>query len=240
LQNCRIAEPQTSCNPVILQSTILLVFLTRSFWRKAIVTVVAAGILVVLYDATTEDARPADPNASPAPGDRISISATAYCKGSVTAAGVSVQDGAAASDRSLLPLGSIVSIETGDSRYDGIYTILDTGPEIKGREVDIYMWSCNEALAFGRKEVQLTLLRRGWDPKATPPPTTTWLQRIFRSRAAPESVPRPLQPPPLSRPLTPRSSLPSPQSETPPADAPQPEMPQRDGGPRETLPQTTP
>jgi len=216
------------------------VFLTRSLWRKAIVTVVAAGVGVVLYNATSQDARQTDPNAPPAPGDRISISATAYCKGSVTAAGVSVQDGAAASDRSLIPLGSIVHIETGDPRYDGMYTILDTGPEIKGREVDLYMWSCNEALAFGRKEARLTLLRKGWDPRATPPPKATLMQRIFRSRAAPEPSPRPLQPPPPSRAPAPRSLPSSPRSETPREETPQPEIPQRDGAPLDPLPPTTP
>ncbi len=215
-------------------------FLTSSLWRTAIFTVVATGVPVVLYNATSQEAKQTDPNTPPGPGDRISISATAYCKGSITAAGVSVQDGAAASDRSLLPLGSIVRIETGDLRYDGMYTILDTGPEIKGREVDIYMWSCNEALAFGRKEVRLTLLRRGWDPRATAPPQATLMQQIFRSRAAPEPSPRPLQPPPASRPLAPRSLPPAPRPETPPAEAPQPEVPPRGGAPLETLPPTTP
>jgi 3D (Asp-Asp-Asp) domain-containing protein len=33
--------------------------------------------------------------------------------------------------------------------YQGIYTVLDTGPEIRGREIDVYMWNCTEAKAFG-------------------------------------------------------------------------------------------
>jgi hypothetical protein len=35
--------------------------------------------------------------------------------------------------------------------------------------VDLYMWSCNEALAFGRRTVDVTVLRLGWDPHATTP-----------------------------------------------------------------------
>jgi len=42
------------------------------------------------------------------------------------------------------------------------------------------MWSCHEALKFGRKDVQVTVLRLGWDPRATAP---TLIDRIFRGRA---------------------------------------------------------
>ena len=80
------------------------------------------------------------------------------------AAGVAAQSGVAAADPTLLPLGSIVELDAADRSYNGIYTILDTGPEVQGREVDIYMWSCHEALAFGRQPVQLTVLRLGWNP----------------------------------------------------------------------------
>ena len=126
------------------------------------------------------------------------VSATAYCKGSVTTAGVAVQNGAAASDRSLFPLGSIVDIDTGDRRYDGMYTILDTGPQIKGREVDIYMWSCNDALAFGRRQVQVTVVRKGWNPRATTAAEPTLVQRLFTRRTPLAPLPsRPLPQSPL-------------------------------------------
>jgi 3D (Asp-Asp-Asp) domain-containing protein len=163
-----------------------------------VVTVVAVGGFVALYGVTTKDAvRPA-PGGRVLPGARISVSATAYCKGTTTAAGVAVQSGAAASDPSILPLGSVVQIDTGDRRYDGMYTILDTGPAIKGHEVDIYIWSCHEALAFGRKQVAVTVLRQGWNPRATPPPPPGFIDRIFRR---PTSEPK--LPPLPSRPLPP-------------------------------------
>jgi hypothetical protein len=53
------------------------------------------------------------------------------------------------------------------------------------------MWSCHEALKFGRKDVQVTVLRLGWDPRATAP---TLIDRIFRGRAtrkAPAAEPPP-------------------------------------------------
>ena len=28
---------------------------------------------------------------------------------------------------------------------------MDTGPMVRGRHIDLYMWSCKEALEFGRR-----------------------------------------------------------------------------------------
>jgi len=68
---------------------------------------------------------------------------------------------------------------------------MDTGPAIQGRLIDVYMWSCYEALDFGRMPIQLTVLRLGWNPKATTP---TFLERLFkRSSEKPARLPsRPL------------------------------------------------
>jgi hypothetical protein len=77
-----------------------------------------------------------------------------------------------------------------DPKYDGIYSILDTGPEIHGHEVDVYMWSCFEALRFGRKSAHVTVLRLGWTPGATTP---SLIDRIFRRTEEREPLPsRPL------------------------------------------------
>jgi hypothetical protein len=62
-------------------------------------------------------------------------------------------------------------------RYNGIYTIMDTGPAVQGRHIDIYMWSCNEALELGRRSANVTILRLGWNPRATGP---NLLHRLFR------------------------------------------------------------
>ena len=53
--------------------------------------------------------------------------------------------------------------------FRGIYTVLDTGPKIQGRLIDLYVWSCYEALDFGRRKVSLTILRHGWHPKDSAP-----------------------------------------------------------------------
>ncbi|OFW31407.1 MAG: hypothetical protein A3G76_05220 [Acidobacteria bacterium RIFCSPLOWO2_12_FULL_65_11] len=170
--------------------------LARSFWRKAIVTAVAAAAFVLLYQATIFDSRYTTRQAVrteavlPAPGARLAFEATAYCKGLTTFSGVAVQSGIAASDPTLLPIGSLVEIDSLDARYDGIYAILDTGPAIQGREVDIYMWSCNDALKFGRQSVYVTVLRLGWNPRAMRP---GFLDRLFR-RPASEPMPLPSRP----------------------------------------------
>jgi len=144
------------------------------WWRKTILTLVAAAAFVSLYEVTMLDsehaARQSELRAStevPSPGARVTFTASAYCKGEVTASGVAPQTGIAAADPALLPVGSVVHIASLATEHDGIYTILDTGPAVRGREIDVYMWSCNEALAFGRHTVQLTVLRLGWNPRAT-------------------------------------------------------------------------
>jgi 3D (Asp-Asp-Asp) domain-containing protein len=161
------------------------VIIAQSFKRKALVTVIAASGFASLYEATILDSKyaaarlvtPAEPLAPPAPGDHLAFGATAYCKGLTTASGVAVRAGIAAADPTLLPVGSVIDVSTPDPKYSGIYTVLDTGPAIKGYLIDIYMWSCHEALEFGRMPIQLTVLRLGWNPKATEP---GFFERLFR------------------------------------------------------------
>lgn len=141
--------------------------LSRSVRRKVLATVMAGSLFLLVYQATVHDARLTDENDDPQTvgmkaGARSTFEATAYCKGEVTAAGIAVQAGMIAADPKVLPLGSIVQIDRVAPRYQGIYSVLDTGPMIQGRKLDVYMWSCNEAQTFGRQKVRVTVLRRGW------------------------------------------------------------------------------
>ena len=148
----------------------------------------------------------------PLPGSQMPFAATAYCKGSTTASGVIARTGVAAADPAFLPVGSVVNVAAGDARYSGVYTVMDTGPKIQGRIIDLYMWSCHEALAFGRKDVQVTVLRLGWDPKASSP---TFVDRVFRRRATVRQIPPPDPPPPAG--IAPEGDPPA---EVPPAEPP--------------------
>jgi 3D (Asp-Asp-Asp) domain-containing protein len=173
------------------------VIISDSFWRKTLVTIVAAGAFASLYEVTALDSKYAarqattrESTALPYPGARLAFSATAYCKGMVTTSGVAVQSGIAAADPELLPVGSIIDVDSLPPQYNGIYTVLDTGPSVQGRQVDVYMWSCNEALEFGRKPIRLTVLRLGWNPRASTP---SFLDRLFKRQEAPATLPaRPL------------------------------------------------
>ncbi len=126
---------------------------------------------LLLYEATIIDSRTVDepgaPGAKPTPGSRMVFEATAYCKGQTTKSGVAVRAGIAAADPDVLPLGSVIQVSGVPDEYKGIYTVLDTGPEVKGREIDVYIWSCYDALSFGRRRVEVRVLRLGWDQTAT-------------------------------------------------------------------------
>lgn len=165
--------------------------LTRSLRRRIVVAAGAALGFVLLYESPVFDSKympsafrrtgraetpvmqpgPPDPQdvAAPAPGLRLRFRATAYCKGTTTASGAGIQTGIAAADPDLLPVGSVIQVEGLSTRYNGIYTILDTGPRVKGRQIDIYMWNCNEALAFGRRTIGLHVMRLGWNPRSSTP-----------------------------------------------------------------------
>jgi 3D (Asp-Asp-Asp) domain-containing protein len=181
------------------------VLLARSNLWKALVTIVSALVFVGLLEVTMLDSRYVtlpmgliepvfDPTAPPAPGARLAFAATAYCKGLVTSAGVAPQRGIAAADPTLLPMGTIVQLDFRNDKYDGMYTILDVGPEIQGREVDLYMWSCVEAQQFGRMPVRMTVLRLGWNPRAT---SHGFFERLLNREPAPEVEPLPSRPLPI-------------------------------------------
>jgi 3D (Asp-Asp-Asp) domain-containing protein len=196
--------------------------LSNSLWRKGIALFIAMVGFVLLYETRIFDSQYAafqrilSDGGQPPPGSRLNFSATAYCKGSTTASGTAPRTGVAAADPQLLPVGSVVNVATGDPKYNGVYTIMDTGPAVQGRELDLYMWSCHEALRFGRKSIDVTVLRLGWDPQASSP---RLIDRLFRRREANRKVPAPEPPPPAGMP--PGEEL-SPVEEPAPAEAPAP------------------
>jgi 3D (Asp-Asp-Asp) domain-containing protein len=176
--------------------------ISRSAWGKLMVTSVAIVGFVLAYEVSMLDSRDEGPPgiidpSRPAAGARQLFTATAYCKGTTTASGVVVRTGIAASDPALLPVGSVVNVTTGNTKYNGVYTIMDTGPRVQGRLLDLYMWSCHEALAFGRQQIELTVLRLGWNPNASTP---SLIDRLFRRREAAAKTLPPPPPPPAAEP----------------------------------------
>lgn len=87
--------------------------------------------------------------------------ATAYCDNGITFSGVRVRRGIVAADPDILPISSVIEVQAG--RYSGIYTVMDTGDAIKGTIIDIDMPNHEEAIQFGRRPVQIRVLRYGWN-----------------------------------------------------------------------------
>ena len=83
------------------------------------------------------------------------FSATAYCPSctgsqSLTYSGTVPQAGHTLSaDLTLLPLGTKVMIG------ETVYTVEDTGSSIRGKKVDIFLGSRQEALQFGRQTIEI-------------------------------------------------------------------------------------
>lgn len=60
----------------------------------------------------------------------MSFTVTAYCAGKTTAAGTRVTEGVVAADPGVLPLGTVIRLAGLDGRYNGTYTVMDTGPKV--------------------------------------------------------------------------------------------------------------
>ena len=92
-------------------------------------------------------------------GEPKSFTATAYALRGQTRSGTYVRRGVIAADPRVLPLGSVVQIRSGN--YTGVYSVQDTGRLVKGKIVDLWVPSYNEAIQFGRRNVTLHVLRLG-------------------------------------------------------------------------------
>lgn len=86
--------------------------------------------------------------------------ATAYAIEGRTASGARTRPGVVAADPDVLPLGSRIEVSNA-GRYSGEYVVEDTGPAVRGRTIDIYVPSEREARRFGRRTVQVEVLRLG-------------------------------------------------------------------------------
>ena len=99
--------------------------------------------------ARAEDKAPAKP-----------FDATAYSVKGETAAGTRARKGVVAADPKVLPPGSQVEVKDAGG-HSGTYSVEDKGPAIRGHEIDIYEPNRKRAKQFGRKKVQVKVLKRG-------------------------------------------------------------------------------
>jgi 3D (Asp-Asp-Asp) domain-containing protein len=75
-------------------------------------------------------------------------------KGCITIGGMDIFT--IAVDPNVIPLGSIVYIDS-----LGVAMATDTGKKIKGMLIDVCFSNMDEATQWGRRQVQITMLRRG-------------------------------------------------------------------------------
>ena len=97
----------------------------------------------------------------------VRVEATAYCIEGETASGAQTRKGIVAADPDVMPLGSRIRVDGLDD-VDGLervlsrtYDVEDTGRLIKGRIIDIFMHSCDDAKEFGRRTAMVRVLEVG-------------------------------------------------------------------------------
>ncbi len=91
--------------------------------------------------------------------------ATAYCVSGTTKSGFPTAPGLVSADPKIIPLGSIIHIES--PLMGGVYQVLDTGALIKGKIIDIFIPSYDRCIEFGRRMVKVKILRYGFADKKT-------------------------------------------------------------------------
>jgi 3D (Asp-Asp-Asp) domain-containing protein len=138
--------------------------------------VVVAGFGCIMHLTHRECARVAPPAPTTTkpiekkvvnPTEGISLGevfqATAYCDNGITKSGFPTAPGLVSADPRVIPLGSIIHIES--PLMGGIYQVLDTGALIKGKIIDIFIPSYEKCIDFGRRVVKVKVLRYGFRDK---------------------------------------------------------------------------
>jgi 3D (Asp-Asp-Asp) domain-containing protein len=98
-----------------------------------------AGVVVV-SDAQATNSGPA----------LIPVEISAYCLTGRTARGGWARPGIVAADKSVFPLGTYIELWVGD-HYLGRFLVDDSGRDIRGGRIDLWMADCSRANTFGRR-----------------------------------------------------------------------------------------
>ena len=166
--------------------------ISHSLWRKLVVTFVAASGFVLLYQATILDSRYAarqallrEDEGRPGPGVAPPVRGQRVLHGR----GDRVRPAAAdrhRGGRSRRPADRLghPDLERRRALRRHLHDHGHRPRSIRGRLLDIYMWNCDEALEFGRRSVEVFVLRLGWNPRASGPSLLDTLLP-WRDRPAP-------------------------------------------------------
>ncbi len=136
---------------------------TRRFFRVAVIVL---GFGCIFHLTQIECAKSMGKMEFPGDADKFApkapeeFQATAYCVAGITKSGVPVVPGHVAADPKVIPLGSMIYVDS--PSMGGIYQVLDTGRLIKGKIIDIYIPSYERCMEFGRRMVKIKVLRYGY------------------------------------------------------------------------------
>src|SRR5918992_1484739 len=89
----------------------------------------------------------------------LSMMATAYCDGGETSTGTQAKSGTVAADPRVLPMGTTIRVTGLMSPRPQTFTVSDTGGAVKGNVIDIFISDCARAKTFGRRRVQVRVLK---------------------------------------------------------------------------------
>jgi 3D (Asp-Asp-Asp) domain-containing protein len=115
-------------------------------------TAAARAPTVPPVHSVTPAATPAEAAPVAAHGTTLTVVATGYSISGSTSSGLPTGWGVAAVDPSVIPLGTHLSVPG----Y-GAAVASDTGPAIQGAVIDLWFPSEEQALAWGRRTVSITL-----------------------------------------------------------------------------------
>ena len=83
---------------------------------------------------------------------------TSYCLQGRTRSGTPVRPGVVATDPSVIPLGSLIEIES----LPLTYTAEDTGGGVRGWHIDVWDRDCNWSIQWGIRQRNVRVIRWGW------------------------------------------------------------------------------
>jgi 3D (Asp-Asp-Asp) domain-containing protein len=102
---------------------------------------------------------PSQPSVAVGTAGAMRVTATAYCTGRMTATGTKPGPGIVAADPAVLPFGTRIRLTGLEARYNGVYTVRDTGASIRGHRIDLFIPNCTEAVRFGRRAATVAIVR---------------------------------------------------------------------------------
>ena len=122
------------------------------------------AMLLVLGGLAFHGARASHPPSPPAersartvgvPPRTLTAKITAYCQAGVTRAQTWTRPGVVATDWRVFPQGTQLAIDG----WPGVYVSEDTGGEVRGRHIDVWTDSCQDAVYWGVQYREVTLVQ---------------------------------------------------------------------------------